>query len=422
MTLIYECRTLLDWMQSDASARFVMNMFSKHYREAPLIMPERFSKREFGFMFFDRDFVMRHLGFPSRAALKKYLVEQVPAHAYYSCAYYETPDAPTMVQKKWLGADLIFDLDADHVETAKDLPYDQMLERVKVEVIRLIDEFLLGDLGFDADDLKIVFSGGRGYHVHISSPKVLKLSSHERREIVDYVTGTDLDMDWVFPPTPFETGRWKDRVEVEQKRTMPRAADGGWRARIRKGIDDLLAELEALPADDGQKRLGQMMAESKREVGKKTVEGLYKDLFGGTKGRRGADRMQLENTFEVFSEKRHLDAFVDMVEMRVKPKMKGETDEPVTSDIKRLIRLPSSLHGKTGFEVLPMSRDKLSSFDPFRDAVPKAFGESLVNLRLEKPVDVRLRDETLSIDAGVSSVPEFAAVFLICRRLAKLES
>jgi len=229
-------------------------------------------------------------------------------------------------------------------------------------------------------------------------------------------------MDWVFPPTPFETGRWKDRIEIEQKRTMPRLEDGGWRARIRKGIDDLLAELESLSEDDGKKRLGQMMAESKREIGKKTVEGLYKDLFGGTKGRRGADRMQLENTFEVFSEKRHLDAFVDMVEMRVKPNMKGETDEPVTSDIKRLIRLPSSLHGKTGFEVMPMSRDKLDSFDPFLDAVPKAFGKSLIRLRLEKPVEVRLRDETLSIDAGVSEVPEYAAVFLICRRMAKLES
>jgi len=399
-----------------------MNMFSKHYREAALIMPDRFSKREFGFMFFDRDFVMRHLGFPSRAALKKYLVEQVPAHAYYSCAYYEKPGAPTMAQKKWLGADLLFDLDADHVEDAKDLPYEKMLERVKVEVIRLIDEFLLGDLGFGEENLKIVFSGGRGYHVHISSPKVLRLTSHERREIVDYVTGTDLDMDWVFPPKPFETGRWKDRVEVEQKRTMPRLEDGGWRARIRKGTDGLLAELESLPGDDGQKRMAQMMAESKREIGKKTVEGLYKDLFGGTTGRRGVDRMKSEDTFEVFSEKRHLDAFVDMVEMRVKPKMKGETDEPVTSDVKRLIRLPSSLHGKTGFEVIPMSRERLDSFDPFFDAVPKAFGNAPIKVRLDKPVEVRLRDERLSLDAGVSSVPEYAAVFLICRRLAKLES
>jgi len=399
-----------------------MSMFSKHYRESPLAMPDRFSRREFGFMFFDRDFVMRHLGFPSRAALKKYLVEQVPAHAYYSCAYYEKPDAPTMAEKKWLGADLIFDLDADHVEGTKDLPYDQMLAKVKVEVIRLIDEFLLGDLGFGEEDLKIVFSGGRGYHVHINNPKVIKLTSHERREIVDYVTGTDLDMDWVFPPTPFETGRFRERIDVENRRAMPRKEDGGWRARIRRGIDDLLSELDDLPEDKGRQRLAEMMKESKREIGKKTVEGLYYDLFAGAKGRRGADRMRAENTFEVFSEKRHLDAFVDIVDMRVKGKMKGETDEPVTSDVKRLIRLPSSLHGKTGFEVVPMTRERLDEFDPFKDAVSKAFGALPVKVRLEKGLDLRLRDEKLSLPAGVSEVPEFAAVYLICRRLAKIES
>src|SRR3989339_1958720 len=96
-------------MPSDASMRFVMRMFAKHYREVSLSMPDRFARREFGFMFFDRSFVMRHLSFPTRASLKKYLVEQVPSHAYYSCAYYEKPDAPTMAEKKWLGADLIFD-------------------------------------------------------------------------------------------------------------------------------------------------------------------------------------------------------------------------------------------------------------------------------------------------------------------------
>lgn len=385
-------------------------------------MPDRFAKREFGFMFFDRDFVMRHLGFPTRAALKKYLVEQVPSHAYYSCAYYEKPDAPTMVEKKWLGADLIFDLDADHVEGAKDLPYEKMLMRVKDEVKRLIDEFLLGDLGFGAEDLKIVFSGGRGYHVHISDPKVLRLTSHERREIVDYVTGTDLSMDWVFPSTPFETGRWKERVDVDHRKTMPKLDDGGWRARIRRGIDALLDELEQQSEADGKHRLSEMMKESKRDIGKKTVDGLYDDLFKGAKGKRGVDRMRQEDTFEVFSEKRHLDAFEDIVEMRVKGKMKGETDEPVTSDIKRLIRLPSSLHGKTGFVVTPMSRDRLDTFDPFRDAVPKAFGTAEVKVLLEKPIEFHLREEDFSLDAGKSSVPEFAAVFLICRKLARLEA
>lgn len=406
-------------MASDPSKRFMMNMFSRHYRNSPLLMPERFAKREFGFMFFDRDFVMRHLGFPSRAALKKYLVEQVPSHAYYSCAYYEKPDAPTMAEKNWLGADLIFDLDADHVEGAQGMPYEKMLERVKDEVKRLIDEFLLGDLGFVEDDLKIVFSGGRGYHIHINNPRVLKLSSHERREIVDYVTGTGLDIDWIFPESLFETGRFKDRIDIAQKRGMPSNEDGGWRRRMRKGMEDLLAGLDGKDSAEGLAALREIVKESKIDIGRKTLEGLYQDLFSGRAGQRGVDRMRAENTFEVFSEKRHADAFLSIVDIRVKGRMKGETDEPVTSDIKRLIRLPGSLHGKTGFEVVPMTRERLDTFNPFDDAVPRAFGDASVKVLAEKPVQIALKGEAFSLKEGENEVPEYAAVYLLCRRLAR---
>ena len=347
-------------MPPDASMEFVISQFARHYRDAHLAMPERFTKREFGFMFFDRSFMLRHLAFPSQASLKKYLVENVPAHAYYSSAYYEKPDAPTMGEKKWLAADLLFDLDADHVEGAKDLSYEQMLGRVKQEVQRLIDSFLLGDLGFDEEDMKMVFSGGRGYHVHVHSPRVLSLSSHERREIVDYVTGTDLDLDWVFPSTPFEQGKFRDRTDVSHRRSMPDKTAGGWRKRIRIGIEELLNELEQLPEDVARERLRAMVGQSQREIGPKTVDGLYADLFVRTgKGPNGADRIRDEGTYEVFSEKRHSEAFLELVRVRVQPRMKGETDEPVTSDVRRLIRLPSSIHGKTGFEVRPMSRERL---------------------------------------------------------------
>ena len=408
-------------MPANESSRFLMNLFSKHYREAPLTMPERFSKREFGFMFFDRDFVIRHQGFASRATLKNYLAEQAPAHVYYSCAYYENPGAPTMAEKKWLGADLIFDLDADHVEGAKNLPYEKMLLRVKDEVKRLIDEFLLGDLGFAESDLKIVFSGGRGYHVHINSPRVTRLSSHERREIVDYITGTDLDIDWVFPTEMFERGRFGDRTDVSQRRSMPGRDDGGWRSRMRRGDDALLDEFEKLDHTQAVARLSEMLSESKRDIGKKTIEGLYSDLFEGDLGKRGVDRMRGQDTFEVFSAQRHEDAFLEIVDMRVKGRMKGETDEPVTSDIKRLIRLPSSLHGKTGFEVIPMSRDTLETFDPFTDAVPKTFGDNDVSVILGKPATVTLKGQDFSLDTGPNTVPEFLAVFLVCRRLASIE-
>ncbi|MDH3364618.1 MAG: DNA primase catalytic subunit PriS [Thermoplasmata archaeon] len=409
-------------MVSDESRKFVARQFARHYRDSPLAMPDRFAKREFGFMFFDRRFMMRHMAFPSRAALKRYLVENVPAHAYYSTAYYEKPDAPTMGEKKWLAADLLFDLDADHVRGAEDLPYEHMLERVKKEVVRLLDEFLLGDLGFDNTDLKVVFSGGRGYHVHVHDPKVLRLSSHERREIVDYVTGTDLDLDWVFPSTPFEQSRYRDRTGVTYRRAMPKIGDGGWRGRIRKGVEELLSELEDLPEEDAKKRIADGLSSSKRDIGAKTVGGLYADLFAKSRGISGAGRIRKEDTYEVFSEKRHSEAFLELVNLRVRGDVKGETDEPVTSDIRRLIRLPSSLHGKTAFEVIPMTRDDLDDFDPFVDAVPRAFEETDVGVSCEKAVSVELRGERFELDEGRNNVPAYVATHLICRNRASIDS
>ena len=72
-----------------------------------------------------------------------------------------------MDEKGWLGADLVFDLDADHLEGAHDMTFEEMLAEVKVEFKKLLDSYLLGDFGFDEKDILIVFSGGRGYHAHV---------------------------------------------------------------------------------------------------------------------------------------------------------------------------------------------------------------------------------------------------------------
>lgn len=407
-------------MPQDESMRFVRNVFSKHYREAALQMPDRFSKREFGFMFFERPGMVRHTGFPTRASLKKYLADNLPAHVYYSSAYYEHPSAPTMAKKKWLGADLIFDLDADHIRGAKDLPFDQMLGLVKREVRVLLDEFILGDLGFDNDDVRVVFSGGRGYHVHVTTPGVTRLASHERREIVDYITATDLDIEWLFEKRPVEVARFKDILRVKWNRRMVKATDGGWRTKIRLGIEDLFTELDKLPHQDREGYLTETMFKAIPEVRRDVVVALCKDLLAGQEGERIMDSITDGDNLMRLKDQ-HLEVFVKFVVSGIAPKIAGETDEPVTSDIKRLIRLPSSLHGKTGFEVVPLSRDELDDFDPFVDAVPRSFGNNLVGVRLESPAEFRLRDQQFSLDAGISQVPEFAAVFLVCRRLATVE-
>jgi len=405
----------------DPTQSFIIKRFRKYYDGETIEIPDRLSRREFGFMFFDRTFVLRHIGFKTRKELKGYLVDNAPAHAYHSSAYYEKPDAPTMVEKSWMGADLVFDLDADHLKNAAELTYPEMLAEVKRQIIRLIDDFIAGDLGFDADKLKIVFSGGRGYHVHVLDPRVLSLGSHERREIVDYITGTDLNFDWAFPMRSFDARQFAQRTTIIQRREMPDKESGGWKGRMGGGIDRFLIDLEVIGEDEAVKRYSGMKGrESGRAIGDKTIGGMYQELFDKRKGARGVDRMRSERNFEIFSRQNYLNAFVLLVEDLVKVSLVGETDEPVTSDIKRLIRLPSSLHGKTGLRVTELDRGDLDDFSPLRDAIPTVLTDRSVKVVAKDDVDIDLRGERISLKKGEGEVPEFAALFLACRKTVSI--
>ncbi|MHA1873927.1 MAG: DNA primase catalytic subunit PriS, partial [Candidatus Heimdallarchaeaceae archaeon] len=89
-------------------------MFSRYYLENyPLNNSiSEIERREFGFTSFE-GWMLRHKSFKNSSELKEFLQRSVPSDAYYSCAYYEDPEAE-MDRKGWLGADLIFDIDADH--------------------------------------------------------------------------------------------------------------------------------------------------------------------------------------------------------------------------------------------------------------------------------------------------------------------
>lgn len=393
---------------------FVMSWFRKYYADSPPPPPDRFGRREFGFMFFDKTFVQRHISFSKASDLNSFLREQVPAHVYYSSAYYELPAAATMEEKKWLGADLIFDLDADHIKGAEGLSYTDMLAEVKNEMARLLDDFILGDLGFNPAEIKVVFSGGRGYHVHVSDPRVMGLKSHERREIVDYITGTELDFDWVFEERAFEKRQFKQVTRVNKSRLLPSADSAGWRRRMRVGVERLLQELEGLSAQDVRARFVEA-----RDVPDKLLEEMLSDLFSKRGGKSGADIMLGSDTLEVLSSSKGQNLFLKMLEGHMKDELEGQVDEPVTSDIKRLIRLPQSLHGKTGLTVVPMSRDELDGFDPLRDAVPEMLPDDPVRLAVNGKVEIRLRGERFSLE-GNTEVPTFAALFLVCRRMATM--
>ncbi len=181
-----------------ATLQFLQQRFTSYYGSYRLVLPPDVNMRVWGCILFSDDptrtHMRRHLAFGSSEEAAGYVQGMAPAHAYYSTAYYRNPGAPTMAEKGWTGADLIFDLDADHLVRG---PYDMMLARVKEETVKLLS--MLGDeLGFSPRETAVVFSGGRGYHVHIRSMAVRDWGSAERRELIDYVCGIGLDPPLLF--------------------------------------------------------------------------------------------------------------------------------------------------------------------------------------------------------------------------------
>ncbi|EQD47049.1 DNA primase small subunit, partial [mine drainage metagenome] len=176
--------------------------FARYYQGRRIDLPPRFARREFAwFQFATESSMRRHVAWRSADAFQRFVQQEVPRHLYYSTAYYRVPDHPKMAEKEWQGADLVFDLDADHLRGAADQTYAEQLVHVKAGLLRLLDDFLFGDFGVDPDATEISFSGGRGYHVKVRSEGLLSLNSPERRDLVDYILGTGVDPLEVIEPT-----------------------------------------------------------------------------------------------------------------------------------------------------------------------------------------------------------------------------
>lgn len=388
-------------MEEEATISFLKEKFREYYEKNKVELPDRFGKREFAFMPFGVKMMKRHLSFKRKTDVMDYIIKMIPAHAYYSSAFYKNPGAPTMEEKGWMGAELIFDLDLDHLEKRKVKTYEEGLRMVKEEFMRLVEDFILGDFGFEKRYVKLYFSGGRGYHCHVTDPKVLSLDSSQRREIVDYITGNELDEKNIFREKIVEVGAGRRRRITRLE--MPKPEEPGWRGRIGRGIIEIVKNL------DREKTI-----ESLIEMGikKKDIERLKSEL---TKER--IERIEKEGLIDQspFIRRFFLKATTRKIAIS---SVAGETDEPVTCDVKRLIRLPTSLHGKTGFKVCPIDIDSLEDFDPLYDAV--VFGDDKIEIDLREKIDITIKGERFDLTRGRCRVPEYLAVFLIGRGIAKV--
>ncbi len=380
---------------------YLKDKFQEYYQNAEITLPPRFTSREWGFLSWKGGIMNRHVNFRTIKEVKTYLARIAPAHCYHSVAYYKDPSKNTMIDKEWQGADLIFDLDADHLPEMEDvkkgkIPFSKLMEYIREQTYRLVVDVLLRDFGLSEEDLLITFSGGRGYHVHVRTPELLTLPSGARREIADYLTGKGLDLNKILINAGY-TKEYPIRGKgIERKNLgiekLPKKDAKGWQGIITRYIHNTLDDLRE-KNDDEKKPIMNKLGVSRDMLDFKDSND---DIF---------------NKLPKTPKKRFVK--IALKETAIYP------DEPVTGDIHRLIRLPGSLHGGSGLKVTTMDSKKLEKFDPMKDAI--AFGDNLVKIRSIVSHPVTMGDGLTTLKPeSVVDLPERTAIYFMARNWANL--
>ncbi|MFQ5762144.1 MAG: DNA primase small subunit domain-containing protein, partial [Candidatus Bathyarchaeia archaeon] len=377
-------------------------------------------KREFGFGVAGK-LRIRHKAFPSLSTLTDFVRSLLPSDAYHSAAFYARPDAEIMKGKDWQAAELIFDIDCDHIPTPCKKTHDKWqclncsnegpgkapekcvrcgkskfkeegwvcsdcLGAAKKEALKLIS-ILKEDLNIAPSEMNVVFSGHRGYHIHMDNEEINKLDAVERKEIVDYVTASGINL------------TFHGSIPKKHQTWGPSGDMPGWSGRLAKVFYSLLHMSEEewrnrdIP-DIIQRRLSEKRAELLKA-------GPSEDMW------RILGRMP-EVTFRKTMEK-------------IPPWVAAAIDTVVTTDIHRLIRLPNTLHGKTALRVAPVNIDRLESFDPFTEAVAFTMEETVkVTTRNSPTVVFNGRVYGPFAEGEVYNLPLAVSIFLLCRGRAIL--
>jgi DNA primase small subunit len=405
---------------SDRTRSFVQEQFHKYYTQCPdeVDIKSGFEKREFAALLMKDRIMIRHKSFQNRNELHSFLSSTTPSDVYYSSAYYEQPDAPDMASKSWIGADLIFDIDADHIPTScnkihdtwtcikcgfngrgeqpqkcpscdgekfeeKTWPCEKCLTSAKEETTKLLD-ILSKDFGFSEKNTHIFYSGHRGYHVHVEDETVKNLDSMARKEIADYVTGLGLDTNL--------------HTLGPSKSAIASLRNIGWHSRIVQGISNIVLTSETKDLQ----RIG---------LRKNIAESITKNRDITSKNLIAARPQRLPKGFGEETYRK--------IVGYSKKSQSAKVDTVVTTDIHRLIRLPGTLHGKTGFKKVQIPCESLAGFDPFKNAI--AFKEGATRISVSDAPKFRLDNEEFGPFRNEEvELPTSAALLLVCKNRAEM--
>jgi len=360
---------------NEGTKLWLRNAYREYYFHSAdrIEFPEGVESREFGYIPFGGGMV-RHLSFRGKGEAQAEILRQSPSSVYCSNARYEFPTRP-IEEKGWLGAELIFDIDATDIATTckrgHDLWYcerchasgklprpqkctkcggpavefhgtcEMCLEAAKEHATRVVG-FLVDDFGVDSKSIRLYFSGNRGYHLHVFDKRFDSLDQQARGEIAEYMTGSSL------PPS-------QTIASTLRRRPSSGPQGAGWTRRITGYVDE-----------------------------------RRKD-YGGTLQKLVSEAIASQRAL---------------------------VDSAVTTDIHRVFRLAGTLHGDTGMS--KMRIESMSKFDPQED--PVVLSAKPVKLKIDFYPRFRIKHRDFGPFPKPETVelPTYAAVSILTRSLGEV--
>ncbi len=303
----------------------------KYYREewdvkdVPDFILKSLIQREFGFDHMGRGPNDRYRVFQNTDYLRKFMRYRAPFAAYSSVAFYHKPRR----RDGWIKAELVFDVDAKDIPIRScgcDNVCEICLNQAKDIVHGLVDT-LKGDLGLS--DIHVVYSG-RGYHIRVQDDLVTDSDSDVRSQVVKYLVGSEV------PRSEYSLDGMKYNLEHF---TIPFGYPQVFTDRVKQAILNIKLETE--------------------------IDNVNKDILKAVIKHR---ELLMDDQWGMFRK--------NIGPVRYAKLVKGIAslnltlvDAKVSIDLKRILRLPSSLH--SGVSMKSTLIKNLETFDPFEDAVPK---------------------------------------------------
>lgn len=304
-----------------------------------------FEKREFGFQVVRDNKIkfIRNISFSSTNKLMNYIRTNTPVAIYVGAIYSEGPnyfEQKTIQQLDWIKREFIIDIDLTEYDSVrpcsckgKNMLCDMCWELIIVS-IQWIHLTLVDDFGIK--DIKWVFSGRRGVHAWILDRSMSYLDEGQRSAIIDYMTFFKGDGGSAnFSPTAKFNRNYQNRTNDVIINSFFRNAT--------------ISQIEFLGFS---KQRAKYILDQRDNLG---VNSNFLNNFVFN-----TDKLKISLPLQNYPTREKI---IQNIMLQWSPRI----DTAVSIDLRRILRLPGSIHGESGKRVKFLDFEEIEFFNPLNE-------------------------------------------------------